>query len=190
VTVAVFETGTWREGLEALLWTCEEQDLPTGWELGYRVVAATFYGGDPAGADLEPSAEPLSGTGGLAEEAAAFALDTPHVVTPQPSPPRLSNNLAEDVHVVAGLTWAQIAQVFKISERAAAGWRTQGVPPHRQETMEALRAIAVALVGGLGPAGVARWLSVGHPSRLDRITTGGVASVAEEARSYEDTPAT
>lgn len=186
--MAVFESGTWREGLEELLWTCEEQDLPTGWELGYRVVAVTFYGG-PVVADLEPSLEPSSSSG-LAEEAAALAIDTPHVVTPQPSPPRLSNNLAEDVHIVAGLTWAQIAQVFKISERAAAGWRAQEVPPHRQETMEALRAIAVTLVGGLGPAGVARWLTAGHPSRLDRITAGEIASVAEEAKSYEDTPAT
>jgi len=189
MTPALFEAGTWREGLEELLWSCEEQDRPTGWELGYRVVALTFYGGGSAAADAEAAGEPAP-HGGLAEEAAALALDTPHVVTPHASPPRLSNNLAEDVHVVAGLTWAQIAQVFKISERAAAGWRTQGVPPHRQETMEALRAIAVTLVGGLGSAGVARWLTTGRPSRLDRIIHGELASVVDEAKSYEDTPAT
>lgn len=189
MTAAASESGTWREGLEELLLTCDEQDLPTGWELGYRVVAVTFYGG-PVTVDVEPSLTPPSGGGGLAEEAAALAVDTPHVVTPQPPPPRLTDNLAEDVHVVAGLTWAQIAQVFNISERAAAGWRSQGVPPHRRETMEALRAIAVTLVGGLGSEGVSRWLSAGHPSRLDRIGTGEVAAVAEEAKSYEDTPAT
>jgi hypothetical protein len=188
VTVAVFESGTWREGLEELLWTCEEQDLPTGWELGNRMVAVTFYGG-PVVAGLEPSLEPPSG-GGMAEEAAALAIDTPHVVTSQPSPPRLSNNLAEDVHIVAGLTWAQIAQVFNISERGAAGWRSQGVPPHRRETMEALRAIAVTLIGGLGSEGVSRWLSAGNPSRLDRIGAGEVAAVADEAKSYKDSPAT
>jgi hypothetical protein len=188
MTVETFEIGTWRPGLERLVLACEEQDRPTGWELGHRVIAVAFYGGGPAygggGALLEGAG------GGLAEEAAALAVETPHVVVSQPSSPRLSNNLAEDVHVVGGLTWAQIAKVFNISERAAAGWRTQGVPPHRQETMEALRAIAVTLVGGLSPDGVSRWLSAGSPSRLDRIGAGEVTAVAEEAKSYKDTPAT
>lgn len=187
MTVAAFEKGTWRPGLEGLVWTCEEQDPPTGWELGYRVVAAAFYGG-PHSVEIEN--DPTAPSRDLAEEAAALANEIPHVVTPQPSLPRATNNLAEDVHVFAGLTWAQIAQVFNISERGAAGWRAQGVPPHRRETMEALRAIAVTLIGGLGSEGVARWLAGGRPTRLDRIGAGEVAEVAAEARSYQDTPAT
>jgi hypothetical protein len=187
MTAETFDKGTWRPGLERLVWTCEEQDLPTGWELGHQVVAVAFFGG-PQSSEVEGALVDLGS--GLAEEAAAFAVEVPHVITPTPSLPRLSNNLAEDVHVVAGLTWGQIAQVFNISERAAAGWRTQGVPPHRRETMEALRAIAVTLIGGLGSEGVARWLSAGHPSRLDRIGAGQVTEVAEEAKSYKDTPAT
>jgi hypothetical protein len=186
MTTAAFEVGTWRPGLEELAWTCEERDRPTGWELGYRVLSISHHGAAPPGPE-EGIAVPH---GGLAEEAAALAVETPHVVTPQPALPRLSDNLAEDVHAIGGLTWAQIAQVFNISERAAAGWRTQGVPPHRQETMEALRAIALTLVGGLGPGGVSRWLSAGRPSRLDRIGAGEIAAVAGEARSYQDTPAT
>jgi hypothetical protein len=187
MTVEAFERGTWRPGLEGLVWTCEEPDPPTGWELGYKFVAIAFYGGPHA---VEAEGVPVDPARGLAEEAAALASETPHVVTPQPPPPRLSNNLAEDVHLLAGLTWKQIAQVFNISERAAAGWRTQGVPPHRQEMMEALRAIAVTLVGGLGPEGVGRWLSDGRPSRLGRIGAGEVGVVAAEAKSYQDTPAT
>lgn len=184
MSAETFEVGTWRPGLEQLISTCEEQDLPTGWELGHLVIAFHLHGGAPS---VVQAGDPLEG---LAEEAAALAVETPHVVALQPPPPRLSDNLAEDVHVIGGLTWAQIAKVFNISERAAAGWRTQGVPPHRQETMEALRAIAVILVGGLGAEGVSRWLSAGHPSRLDRIGAGEVATVAEEAKSYRDTPAT
>ncbi len=184
---ATFEIGTWRPGLESLIWSCEEQDLPTGGELGHLVIAFAVHEA-PSIAHVENT---LEGRGaGLAEEAASLAVETPSVVTLQPPPPRLSNNLAEDVHVIGGLTWSQIATVFNISERAAAGWRAQGVPPHRQETMEALRAIAVTMVGGLGTEGVSRWLSAGRPSRLDRIGAGEVAAVAEEAKSYKDTPAT
>jgi hypothetical protein len=185
---ATFEIGTWRPGLESLIWNCEEQDLPTGGELGHLVTAFAVPGEAPSMAHVENT---FGGWGvGLAEEAAALAVETPSVVTLQPPAPRLSNNLAEDVHVIGGLTWSQIAKVFNISERAAAGWRAQGVPPHRQETMEALRAIAVTMVGGLGTGGVSRWLSAGRPSRLDRIGVGEVAAVAEEAKSYRDTPAT
>jgi hypothetical protein len=181
------QEGTWRAGLEQLLWTCDDQDLPTGWELGYVVSEVTLETGPPPRVGFERGPEPDPS---LAGEAAAFAAETPHVATPHASPPRLSGDLAEDVHTVGGLTWAQIAHVFKISERAAAGWRVQGVPPHRRETMEALRAIAVTLVGGLGPSGVARWLSAGRPSRLDRIRKGEVAAVGQEAKAYQDTPAT
>ncbi len=83
-----------------------------------------------------------------------------------------------------------IAEVFKISERAAAGWRAQGVPDHRVPTMEALRAIGAVLVGGLGPEGVGEWLSSGRPSRLAQIRDGKGEAVAAEALSYRDSPAT
>jgi len=186
---ALLGTGTWRPGLEQFIWTSDEPDLPTGWELGYIVVAFSNDEGEAPWAGWERASIP-SGNESLADKAAALAVETPHVVTPQPPSPRLTANLAEDVHLVAGLTWAQIGQVFNISERAAAGWRSQGVPPHRRETMEALRGIAVTLIGGLGSEGVSRWLSGGHPSRLDRIGAGEVPAVAEEAKSYKDSPAT
>jgi hypothetical protein len=185
---AVLEKGTWRPGLEQFIWTCDDQDLPTGWELGYLVVAFSGHPGESPWVGWERASDAAGSE--LTDEAAALAVEVPHVVTHRPPSPRLTDNLAEDVHLIAGLTWAQVAQIFNISERAAAGWRSQGVPPHRRETMEAVRTIAVTLTGGLGSEGVSRWLSAGHPSRLDRIGAGEITAVAEEAKSYKDSPAT
>ena len=183
---------TSREGLERFLLDREIDTDQTGWELGgsYRVVLwSTNYDllidraleNSPAeGRDLGRS---------LSDQAAALAIDAPQVESAAIPTPRLSGNLAEDVHKVCGLTWAQIAEVFKVSERAAAGWRMQGVPRHRESAMEALRTIGVTLAGGLGSAGVAHWLSDGTPSRLERLRAGEVDAVAAEARSYLDGPA-
>lgn len=178
---------TSRQGLEAFISSSfTEPGEQTGWELGgaYRVI---FFGhvGHWQPVDEAPSTE-----ANIAAEAAALAIEAPRVQSVPTPIPHLSGNLAEDVHRICGLTWEQIAQVFKVSERAAAGWRMQGVPGYRQETMEALRAIGVTLVGGLGPDGVSRWLTAGSPSRLRRMRDGEIDAVAEEARSYLDGPAT
>lgn len=168
------------------------EDEPTGFE--YDVAAGTysfvihFWGLDEADPPDDPALPPPDDD--LRGRAASLAAATPHVAVAPPARPRLSGNLAEDVHAVCGLTWGQIADVFGISERAVAGWRTQSVPAHRAATMEALRAIGAILVGGLGPAGVAGWLTAGSPSRLQRIRVGEIDAVAAEAGSYRDTPAT
>ncbi|HEY2716580.1 MAG TPA: hypothetical protein VGI73_10225 [Solirubrobacterales bacterium] len=191
--MTVLTEKTSRAGLEFQLWRHEVADLDqTGWELGhtYQVIAiasaAQVIREKVRGLRL---IEPLI-TDELSAQAAALAREQPQVASVALPPPRLSGNLAEDVHDVCGLTWDQIAGVFGVSERAAAGWRAQGVPRHRQEVMEALRAIGVLLVAGLGPEGVARWLTAGDPSRLERLRDGEVEAIAAEARSYLDAPAT
>jgi len=168
-------------------------DDPTGHEYGlgwaYEAFLAAFWdlpgvATPPADPPPAPPADDIHG------RAAALAVEAPHVARPAPPRPRLSGNLAADVHEVCGLTWAQIATLFAISERAVASWRVQGVPRHRLATMEALRAIGAIMVGGLDPPGVSRWLTAGSPSRLDSIAAGRQAEVLAEARAYLDTPAT
>lgn len=187
---------TSRAGLESQFCRFEATDLDqTGWELGdkYQVVVIAHlphaYPEAIPGSYALQLAEPVAEEE-LSIQAAALAREQPQIASVALPPPRLSGNLAEDVHDVCGLTWDQIAGVFGVSERAAAGWRAQGVPQHRQEVMEALRAIGVVLVAGLGPDGVARWLVAGEPSRLERLRRGEVEAVAAEARSYLDAPAT
>ena len=199
MTPPVLTEKTSRAGLEVQLWSGEVADFDqTGWELGgtYQVVLFTHFAHSywetiRGTYDLQPTelVDP-DVDDELAAQAAALARELPQVASKALPPPRLSGNLAEDVHAVCGLTWDQIASVFGVSERAAAGWRAQGVPHHREAGMEALRAIGVILVAGLGAVGVARWLTVGKPSRIERLRTGEVEAVAAEARSYLDAPAT
>jgi hypothetical protein len=202
------QEGTWRTGLEedlplrihmAVSW-------PTGWERDTNwnrwLLLVAHHGGHfplevPAVSgprSAQPGApeisEPEHAPADLKSLAASLAVQMPHVASPPPRVPRLGGNLAEDVHDVTGLTWSQIGEIFKISERAATGWRVQGVPRHRQEEMEAMRAIGTILVGGLGPAGVAEWLTAGTRPRLKRLREGEVREVADEAEAYRDTPAT
>ncbi len=183
---------TSRAGLERQLRSeASECFPPTGWELGQDYQVVISWGTLEAAAVIEVvPAAPNDAPADLAGQAAALAVDAPQVESAPVPAPRLTGNLAEDVHDVCGLTWEQIAQIFKVSERAAAGWRAQGVPSHRQGMMEALRTIGTTLVGGLGPDGVAHWLTAGTPSRLRRLRAGEITPVADEARSYLDGPAT
>jgi hypothetical protein len=168
------------------------EDETTGYECGDASSAwqilSNLWG--LSGTGLMPTSSEQDDPHGLQGAAVAVAAITPHVASPLPQAPALTGNLAEDTHEVCGLTWRQIADVFQISERAVAGWRTQGVPRHRAQTMQVLRAIGATLVGGLGPAGVCAWLIAGQPSRLERVRDGEVEAVAADALSYLDTPAT
>ena len=182
---------TSRAGLEQNFFWSEIEADQTGWDLGgsYQIAVLAYdvgQGAEVALVKLHGAIEPAADLG---SRAAALARAEPHRESLAPPAPQLSGNLAEDVHDLCGLSWKQVAAVFGISERAAAGWRLQGVPAHREETMEALRAVGVILVGGLGPEGVARWLTAGEPSRLKRLREGEVEAVASEAHSYLDGPA-
>ncbi len=167
-------------------------DGPTGYEydagLGYEVFVVHFLGLESAALGEELQLATVEDD--LRGRAAALAAETPHVSVAPPFRPKLSGDLAADVHEVCGLTWRQIAEAFAISERAVASWRAQGVPRHRTQTMEALRAIGTILVGGLGPVGVSTWLTSGSPSRIERIRDGELEEIAAEANAYRDTPAT
>jgi hypothetical protein len=193
----LYMEGTWRVGLDP---TPVETDWfeyrATGAELWLVTLAgrrdesaADVVVMPPRVVQLEVGSRAPTATG-LPAEAAALATGSPAVASTPAPVPRLSGNLAEDVHMVCGLKWSEIAKVFKISERAAAGWRAQGVPRHRQETMEALRAIGAILVGGLGPEGVGEWLTAGRLSRVERLRRGDTEGVTAEALSYLDSPAT
>jgi hypothetical protein len=150
-----------------------------GWLTQWGVLQALQEeAGELTGPEDDPATE-------LVRQAASLAQLLPAVEVERPEVPELTDDLLEDVRRVCGLTYAQLARVFGISERAVAGWRASGVPRHRATVLQALRAIGLALVGGLGVQGVARWLSDGSPSRLDRIAQGEEQDVAQEARRYE-----
>ena len=169
--------------------------LSTGEEYGesalslHRELLARLWGmrrGLPT-PDLPGASEPADRMQRLALE---LAQRQPFVEDEPLEPIQLTDNLVEDVQRTTGLTYAQIAQIFGISERAVASWKNSGVPRHREELMRALRAIGLILVGALGAEGVAAWFRAGQPSRITQLVQGGLESVIAQARSLEYSPAT
>lgn len=123
--------------------------------------------------------------------ALAIAAESPYVSADRPEVPELTDNLVSDVRATTGLTYAAIAGLFGISERAVAAWRERNeVPRHRRALLQALRSLGLLLVGGLGVDGVAEWLEAGSPPRLARLADGDLENVLDEARGYEYSPAT
>jgi hypothetical protein len=138
----------------------------------------------------EPADEEEEDAGSLVSVARSMARIHPAIEIAAPAIPELSGNLVEDVRAVSGLTYAQIAGAYGISERAVAGWRASGVPRHRRVSLEAVRSIGLTLIAGLGKDRVAEWLLAGTPSRLERVMVGDTDSVVGDARRYEYSPAT
>jgi hypothetical protein len=136
---------------------------------------------------LEAPAKPVDQVQRLA---LAMAEASPFVIRDRAPSVELTDNLVEDVQRTTGLTYGQIAQLFGISERAVASWKQTGAPRHREPLLRALRAIGLILVGSLGTDGVSMWLRAGTPSRIQRLASGDLDGVVDEAREYEFSPAT
>lgn len=125
------------------------------------------------------------------ERAALEAARLQPAIESTPGPvPELTGNLVEDTRALTGLTAKEFGELFGRTERAGQEWRHRGVPDKLRPRVEALRAIGLTLVGGLGPDGVKRWLLSGDPSPWERIKRGEIAHVAEEVRTLEDSLAT
>lgn len=138
----------------------------------------------------EPRPFSVEAESDLMAQAADLAAETHAVSVALPQVPQVSGSLLEDVRAITGVTNAQIADVFGVSERAVAEWRDGHVPSHRRQLLQSLLSIGLILVGGLGPAGVRKWLTQGRPARLDLIGRGRLGEVVAEAREFEHSPAT
>lgn len=128
---------------------------------------------------------------GEAELLEQLALAHPYVVDEPPAVPQASGVLAADVAAWSGLTLEELAALLACEPSQLTLWiagleQPQGEPLER---LQALQRICGALVGGLGPDGVARWLDVGRPSRRSLFEVGGLDAVVAEAERYLDSVA-
>jgi hypothetical protein len=106
-------------------------------------------------------------------------------------PVSLTGNLPRDVLALSGLTAGELARVVGRTERSVRTWIATGqVPGSVRPLLLQLRTIAVRLVGGLGPDGVRRWLSIGVPSRLEQLANGDLDRVVASTCDLLDSPAT
>jgi hypothetical protein len=120
----------------------------------------------------------------LADEVQAIPVELPPTV-------ELSGNLTRDVLGLTGLTAAELAAAIGRTERSVRAWIAEGqVPDAMRPVLQQIRTVALRVVGGLGPAGVRRWLMAGEPSGLSRIASGDVGEVLAETSDLLDSPAT
>jgi DNA-binding XRE family transcriptional regulator len=112
------------------------------------------------------------------------ALASPHVQAAAYELPEPTGNLVRDVRATTSLTNHDLAELFGVKERTIFNIQSGRSRASYEPTLRSLLAIGSILVPGLGPAGVKRWLTLGHPSRLDRIRNGEIEQVHEEARAY------
>jgi DNA-binding transcriptional regulator YiaG len=124
--------------------------------------------------------------------AAALAREQPFVASTLPEIPELTGNLVTDARSLAGLTTQQLADLCGVTERTMFAWRDHEgrISTDAEKTLRGLRAISAALVGALGPSGVARWLLAGPEAPFEELKAGRVDDVVARAQQYLDSPAT
>lgn len=122
--------------------------------------------------------------------AAEVATKKSAVESRLPDIPESSGNLVRDVCTLCGLTIWELGELIGRTERSVRRWHENRPPASVRPQLEAMQAIGLTLIGGLGSGGVRRWLTTGRPSPLERIRAGQVAEVAKQVRAYEDSVVT
>jgi hypothetical protein len=115
--------------------------------------------------------------------AAAVAVERPRV-------PELTGDPVEDVRALYGLTNAQLAALLGVTERQMYRMQSERVSSERRERLDALIALGLILIGGLGPDGARRWLESGDPSGSELLRQGRYAELRQRAEGLRDSIAT
>ncbi|MEA2270535.1 MAG: hypothetical protein QOC64_3145 [Solirubrobacteraceae bacterium] len=143
---------------------------------------------------VEPPGEGDAGPSD-AEAMAAIARDIiagegPAVVSARPQVPEPADEPVENVRRLFGLSDAEFARLFAITEGDAQAWQRDGVPADRRPAVDALQAAGVTIVGGLGAQGAHAWLRAGAPSSAELLTSGRLDELVARADESLDSPFT
>lgn len=117
------------------------------------------------------------------EHGAAVAVERPRV-------PKLTGDPVEDVRALYGLTYAQLGSLLGVTERQMHRLRGEPITGERRERLDALTALGLILIGGLGPDGARRWLESGDPPGAELLRQGRYAELRRRAEDLRDSVAT
>lgn len=106
-----------------------------------------------------------------------------------PAVPELTGNVVDDSAALFGMTKAELASLFEVTERQLYRWQSSGIPDDRRRQFEALVAAGALVIGGLGAHGAGEWLKSGSPSAVDLIKSGRTEELRERALQLTDSPA-
>jgi hypothetical protein len=108
----------------------------------------------------------------------------------RPEVPELSDRPLENVRRLFALTVAQLGDLLGVTERQAHRYLSEGLPEGRRPLAEALTAVGLTVIGGLGADGAREWLYSGKPTGAQLATSGRIAELGERAQALRDSPAT
>jgi hypothetical protein len=145
--------------------------------------AETIDNGDPGGDE--------AADGGELERLARAMTEVPAaVVVERPVVPELSDQPLENVRRLFDLTAGQLADLFGVTERQMRRYLRNGLPEARRPLADALVAVGLTVIGGLGARGAQRWLFSGQPTSAQLAVDGRVDELADRAEALRDSPAT
>lgn len=143
--------------------------------------------------ELEAAAEkaPTGDDGaGMRRAARRVAAQTPAVAVERPQMPALTGDPVADVRALYGLTYAQLASLLGVTERQVHRLDAERMTGARRERLDALVAVGLIVIGGLGPDGAYSWLEAGEPSGNELLRQGRYAELRARAESLRDSVAT
>jgi hypothetical protein len=133
---------------------------------------------------------PQNPRGDMGDQARAVARQSPAVAVDIPDVPPLTENALENVRALFALTVAQVARVLGVTERQVYRTDPERLDDERRRRLDAMVALGLLLVGGLGPEGARRWLDAGDPSGWELVDAGDFSSLRARAEQLTDSIAT
>ncbi|MDA8068013.1 MAG: hypothetical protein M0T77_05305 [Actinomycetota bacterium] len=154
---------------------------------------AAVTASDTAAHNARPPAEPAiprddPTTMRLAAERSV--VRAPAVSVELPDVPKMTGDPLDDVRALYGLTYADLASLLGVTERQAHRLDAERLSPERRELLEALVAVGLIIIGGLGPDGAWRWLETGSPPGIQLLHESRYSELRARAERLRDSVAT
>jgi hypothetical protein len=102
----------------------------------------------------------------------------------------LTDDSLENTRRLFALTVAQLAELFGVTERQMHRYLREGLPDNRRALADALTAVGLTVIGGLGAHGARRWLYSGEPTAAELAERGRIDELTTRAQALRDSPVT
>jgi hypothetical protein len=117
-------------------------------------------------------------------------VHAPAVAVERPEVPETTGDPLDDVRALYGLTYAHLASLLGVTERQVHRLDAERLSPERRELLDALVAVGLIIIGGLGPGGAWRWLETGSPPGIQLLHESRYAELRARAERLRDSVAT
>jgi AraC-like DNA-binding protein len=140
----------------------------------------------------QAAAEPLEDADLGLEGMARAMTSVPAAVAVEPAAvPELTASSLENTKRLFALTVGELADIFGVTERQMHRYlREARLPDGRMQLANALAAVGLTIIAGLGPEGAHKWLYTGAPTGAELARAGRIEELAARAESLRDSPFT